>query len=128
MNDERQEFRRLEGIVPEIVRKAVASGIRSVFSSEEGIRGMLSDLVPKEILTYAATQLESIRGELLRMVSDELRGFLDRVNLGQEIQKALTALSLEVRMEVRFLPNDKGGGVRPAITGSVKPKRVADPR
>ena len=123
MAEERHESRKSEGIVPEIVRKAVASGIRSVFATEEGLRAAIADLLPKEIPGYISTQFESIRGELLRLVSDELHSFLGRINIGKELQKALTALSLEVRMQVRFLPNDKGG-VRPSITGTVKPKKA----
>ena len=41
------------------------------------------------------------------MVGNQTRKFLENLDLGTEIQKVLTSVSLEFRTELRFIPNDK---------------------
>ena len=49
-----QGFRgRLEGMVPEVVKRAMLSGLGALFVTEETIRGAVSDMrLPKEAVGY----------------------------------------------------------------------------
>lgn len=113
--------RALDGLRGEAITKAVAAGVRHVLATQEGVR-KIAEGVPKEIVGFVREQLDGMRADIFELLSTEIRDFLDRVNLGQEIQRALTALTLQVTMEVRFKPS-KDGSIRPSVKGTVKPKR-----
>jgi hypothetical protein len=109
--------RRLENLIPDIVRRTFYAGLGAVFTTEEGIRKLASDLkLPKDVANYLIQQAASSKDELLRVVSKELRGFLESVNISGEMQKLLTSLSFEIKTEIRFIPNDEAiGGVKSDI-------------
>lgn len=104
------------------VKKAIASGFRSVRSSEEKIRGMVGDVMPKEVVSYLKGAIDSGRDELVRIVGSQTRKFLEGIDVGGEISKILTTLSFEIRTEIRFIPNDQK--VKPEVKMTVKPKKV----
>ena len=109
--------RRLENLIPDIVRRTFYAGLGAVFTTEEGIRKLASDLkLPKDVANYLIQQAASSKDELLRVVGKEIRGFLESVNISGEMQKLLTSLSFEIKTEIRFIPNDEAiGGVKSDI-------------
>jgi hypothetical protein len=113
--DEQRQKGRLESLIPEIVRRTFYAGLGAVFTTEEGIRKIASDLkLPKEMANYLIAQAAASKDELFRVVGKELRGFLESVNISGELQKLLTSLSFEIKTEIRFIPNDEAiGGVKP---------------
>lgn len=48
------------------------------------------------------------KNDILRVATGEIRSWLDRMDLDRELIKALQKLTLEVKAEVRFRPNDEG--------------------
>ena len=108
---------RLEGFIPDIVKRTFYAGLGAVFTTEEGIRKIASDLkLPKDVANYLIQQAAASKDELFRVVGKELRGFLETVNISGELQKLLTSLSFEIKTEIRFIPNDEAiGGVKPDI-------------
>ena len=54
-------------------------------------------------------------------VAGEVRSFLDSTDLATELQRALTALSFEVKMEIRFVPN-KAGELEPKVKARAVPR------
>jgi hypothetical protein len=115
--DEQRSKGRLESLIPEIVRRTFYAGLGAVFTTEEGIRKIASDLkLPKEMANYLIQQAAASKDELFRVVGKELRGFLESVNISGELQKLLTSLSFEIKTEIRFIPNNEAiGGVRPDL-------------
>lgn len=114
----------LEAIIPGILKRSIISGITSALS-EEGIRGIVSEKnLPKEAVGFVLSQADSTRREILRIVSREIRTFLENMDFGGEIAKILTTLSFEIRTEVRFIPNDEA--VKPNIRNRVKIKRIRE--
>ncbi|MGM0556302.1 MAG: hypothetical protein ACQEVA_07970 [Myxococcota bacterium] len=112
----------LEGLVPEVVRKTINAGVGSVGSSEE-LRALLSDRkLPKEVVTFLLGQVDATKREVVRIISREVRIFLEDLDLGGELAKILTSLALELRMEVRFKANEEA--VRPSAKGKVRVKRA----
>jgi hypothetical protein len=126
--EEARQRSRLEQFIPEVVRRTVLAGLGAVFSTEEGIRRMASEFhLPKDVANYLIQQASASKDELFRMVTKELRSFLESANLAGELQKLLTSLSFEIKTEVRFIPNDEAvGGVRPNIKPSVSLKKKGD--
>src|SRR6266508_972612 len=55
--DEQRTRGRLESLIPEIVRRTFYAGLGAVFTTEEGIRKIASDLkLPKEMANYLIAQ------------------------------------------------------------------------
>ncbi len=108
---------RLDHLIPDIVRRTFYAGLGAVFTTEEGIRKIASDLkLPKDMANYLIQQAAASKDELFRVVGKELRGFLESVNISGELQKLLTSLSFEIKTEIRFIPNDEAiGGVKPDV-------------
>ena len=112
--------RALEGIIPDIVKRGVDGLI-----SEDGIRSLVKDRgLPKEAVGFIIGQVDATKREVLRIVSKEMRLFLENVDLGGELTKILTSVSFEIRTEVRFIPND--ASVRPQVKNRVKVRGAED--
>jgi hypothetical protein len=117
--------RRLEALIPEIVKKTFNAGMGAVFSTEEGIRKIAKDINIPDVAGYLATTADTTKDKVLEIVAREVREFLQTMNLGEEVAKLLTTLSFEVKTEIRFIPNsEKYTGVEPDVKGSVRLKRA----
>lgn len=117
-----------ETVVAEVVRKALTKGADVVDTTEDQVRRWLSDLpLPKEVGDRITARLDDYKAELFRVVKEEVHEFLDRVDLGHELQKMLTSLSFEISTEIRFVPNEKGVGkasIKPDVKSSARVKRT----
>ena len=127
--EERESFwdrrigKRLEGILPDVVKRTMVGTLGSVVLSEDGLRQTLSDLrLPKEIANFILQQADNTRKEFMKIVAREVRGFLESTNFYDELRRILTSLSFEIRTEVRLIPNEQAF-VKPKIKNSVKVKR-----
>lgn len=108
--------------VSDTVRKAISQGFRAARSSEEKIRGLVSDHMPKELVTYIKGAVDTGREELVRIVGNQTRKFLEGIDVGGEIAKILTALSFEIKTEIRFIPNDQK--IKPDIKTTIRPRKA----
>jgi hypothetical protein len=121
--------RRLERILPQVLKRAIEKGLETGFdtisTSGEALRGVVGDnvKVPREIVGYIFSQVDETKNAMVRVVAHEIRDFLAATDLSTELQKVLTSLSFEIRTEIRFVPNDRGG-VRPDVRADVDPKRA----
>jgi hypothetical protein len=88
------EKRRLERLIPELVKRFVGSG---------------NDLrLPKEVMAALGTHVDEVKSEVYKVVVREVREFLQQANFANEVARVLTGLTLEVKTQVRFVPNDAG--------------------
>ena len=120
--DERERVRRLEGILPELVKRVFEAGYERLSEGPENVRHFMSELrLPKDVLA----QLDETKNGLYRAVAKEVRDFLDHTNFADELANVLTKLSFEVKTEVRFIPNDaaRGGRPIPDVKAKVSVKR-----
>jgi len=102
--DER-EARRLKGVIPELLKRAVEIGVEKAVEAPETVRHLVSDLrLPKEVATYLLSQVEDTKNGALRVVAKETRDFLEHTNLASELQKMLTTLQFEINTTIRFRP------------------------
>ena len=115
--------RRLESLVPELVKKTFAAGMGAVFSTEEGIRKLARESLP-EVAGYLASSADGAKDKVFEIIARETREFLSNLNLTEEIAKILTTLSFEIKTEIRFIPNaERITGAEPDVKASVKVKR-----
>ncbi len=99
--------RRLEGVIPELLKRAVEIGLDKASEAPESLKHLVSDLrLPKEVATYLLTQVEDTKNGALRVVAKETRDFLEHTNLAHELQKMLTTLQFEINTTIRFRPAD----------------------
>ena len=111
------------GIVPDIVRRAVLTGVGALFMTEEGIRNMVGDMkLPKDALAFLVAQADRTRGEVTRVVSQEVRRFLESETLRRELWKVLTSVTLEVKASIQLKPSGE-----PEIRATFKPRKAAVP-
>jgi len=117
---------RLEGLVPEVIKRLFYAGLGAVFTTEEGIRKLANEFsLPKDVASYLVQQAQSTKNDLFRIVATELRGFLESLNLNEELQRLLTSLSFEIKTEIRFIPND-AKLIKPKIKNKVTVRRRPD--
>jgi hypothetical protein len=99
--------RRLEGVIPEIVRRAVELGVEKTLEAPDNVKQFVGDMkLPKEIAHYLLQQIDETKNGLFRVVAKEIRDFLEHTNFAGEIQKLLTTVQFEVNTTIRFTPND----------------------
>ena len=121
--------RRLEKILPDMLRRAIEkgleTGIGTLTNSREALQGVVhrADL-PKEVASYLFSQVDDTKNAMVRVVAREVREFLEAADLAKELQRALTSLSFEIRTEIRFIPNESGG-VTPDVKAQVGTQRKA---
>jgi hypothetical protein len=108
LSDEAREAR--PGLVPEFVRKLAVAGLGALFMTEEGLRSLAGQLkLPKEALAFVLSQAEKTKDDLGRVLSEELRRFLDSEKLRDELLKMVSGMTIEIKAEVRLKPSAKRG-------------------
>lgn len=107
--DEKHRARRIvQKIIGEGVRRAVEKGVEQITEGPENLRHFVQDMkLPREVANLLLQQMDDTKNGLYRATAKELRDFLDHTNMAEEIVKALTTLSFEIRTEIRFIPNDE---------------------
>lgn len=115
------------GFVPEFVKKVAVAGLGAIFMTEEGIRSLAGQLkLPKEVLGFILAQAEKTKGEVGRVVSDEVRRFLQSEKLREEFLKLLTGMTVEVKAEIRLVPDKAAkaeAGASPVVVSELRATR-----
>ena len=93
------------GNVTESIRKAVVGGLNTLLTGDDSIKSTIGEL-PKDALGYVVGQAEKSRKELVRVVTNEIRGFLGGMDMTHELRKALLGLKVEVNASIRFVDEE----------------------
>ena len=126
------EARRLKGVIPELLKRAVELGVEKAVEAPEVLKHLVADLrLPKEVAAYLLTQVEETKNGTLRVVAKETRDFLEHTNLANELQKMLTTLQFEINTTIRFRPaepksSDESGDDDESTTPLPKPEVKMD--
>lgn len=125
--DRREGARRLvQRILSEGVRRAVEKGVEQFTEGPENIKSFVNELkLPREVANVVFQQVDETKNGLYRATAREIRDFLEHTNFSEEIVKALTTLSFEIKTEIRFIPNDQKlegdpKAVKPDVKSSVR--------
>ncbi|MCA9584823.1 MAG: hypothetical protein KC657_05655 [Myxococcales bacterium] len=126
--DAESRRKRLESLIPEIIKRAVERGVTRATEAPEELKQLVTDLrVPKEIVGYLFTQVDETKNGLFRVFAKEMRDFLEHTNLAGEIRNVLTTVQFEIHTTVRFAPNDTPSAKADASEADV-PSAEADER
>lgn len=123
----------VERVLRDTIKRVVESGVEKIAEGPESLRNFVGDLkLPKEISSYLFSQIDETKNGLYRVVAKEIRGFLQQNDLGEEIARALGHLSVEIKTEIRFVPqkDEASEGVRraqPEVRASVQVKSDGPP-
>lgn len=105
---EEREARRLKGVIPDLLKRAVELGVEKAVEAPDALRHLVADLrLPKEVAAYLLSQVDETKNGALRVVAKETRDFLEHTNLAHELQKMLTTLQFEINTTIRFRPADQ---------------------
>ncbi len=74
-------------------------------SEERG--GGISELVRRAVSAGVGAAARS-KEDIMRVAAGEMRSWLDKLNLEDEIAKALSKMVIEVKTEIRFRPAENG--------------------
>ena len=101
MSDDGSEAGGGPGPTPEPIEDEPSSGR----TAEE--RATLSDFVRRAVSAGVGAAARS-KDDIMRAAAGEMRSWLERLNLNDELAKAFTKLVVEVKTEIRFRPNEEG--------------------
>jgi len=95
---------RKPSIVPDFMKKAIQGSVRSLVSSEEGIRSILREVLPKELVGYVKEVVDAAKVEGLRIVSAQTREFLERLDVDALATHLVENYRIRVRLDLELLP------------------------
>jgi len=115
-----------EGLLRDSFKKAMERGLEvglgTLKSADHVVRNVADEVkLPKELSNYLFTQIDETKNVLIKAVAGEVRSFLDSTDIATELQRALTSLAFEVRMEIRFIPNE-AGELKPQVKTKAVPR------
>jgi len=83
--------------------KVLETAIGTALMTEEGISRIFSELkLPRDATKYIKDQTRQRKEELGSLIRNELQRFLSRINLHEEISKALTGMTIQVTATVKL--------------------------
>jgi hypothetical protein len=123
----------VERVVRDTIKRVVESGVEKIAEGPENLRNFVGDLkLPKEIASYLFSQIDETKNGLYRVVAKEIRGFLQQNDLGEEIARAFSHLAVEIKTEIRFVPQkdeagEAGNTPQPEVRARVQVKSDRPP-
>jgi hypothetical protein len=92
----------------DIFKKVVTTGLSAAFMTEDAIKNALGDLsVPKELLNSVLQHAKSAKGDFIQSVKNEMKEYLNRIDLSKEVDRILNKYDLEVSAQIKFRPKNK---------------------
>lgn len=97
----------LRGRATDFMRKALVAGAGALFLTEEGIRNLVGELkLPKELIGSLLAQADRTKQDVVRVLGEEVRRFLESAALHEELGRLLTDMTIEVKAEVKLKPGN----------------------
>jgi hypothetical protein len=90
-----------DGRIGELFKKVLTTGVTAAFMTEEGVRSMLKDLpLPKDIISSLVENAKSTKTEFVSSVKNELKSYLEKIDLTREIDKIVDKYDFEVNATI----------------------------
>jgi hypothetical protein len=131
VDDDLPGRKNIERVIRDMIRRLVETGVEKLTEGPESLRNFVADIrLPKEIAGYVLMQIDETKNGLYRVVAKEIRGFLQQNDLGEELARALSHLSVEIHTQIRFVPSDDRASSnlgQPEVRASVQVKSDRPP-
>ena len=108
MTDEQDNRERPLG---DLATRLMRAGAGAVSVGAEKLREKGEDLKAREIVSGAASLTARGKEELMSLVANEVRGYMEKLRVGEELTKFLTEHSLEVQASISLkslVPSKEG--------------------
>lgn len=107
MTDDRDKDGKVEGLL----KKVLTTGVTAAFMTEEGVRAILKDVpLPKDIVGSLVENAKNTKTEFVAGVKNELKTYLDKIDLGEEIDKILEKYDFEIKATISLKKKNKPKG------------------
>jgi hypothetical protein len=104
MDDPKSSDSKIEGLL----KKVLSTGVSAAFMTEETVRTVLKDLpLPKEIVGGLIENAKNTKSEFISGVKNELKSYLDKIDLNQEIEKILDKYDFEIKATISLKKKKK---------------------
>ncbi len=108
MSDEQRDK---DGKLGDLVKKVITTGVTAAFMTEEGVRAVLKDLpLPKDMVGTLLENAKNTKTEFVSSVKNELKTYLDKIDLTKEIDKIAEKYDFEVKATISLKRKKKGKG------------------
>lgn len=85
----------------DLLKKVVSTGVSAAFMTEEGVRSVLKDLsLPKDIVSPIIENAKNTKTELIASAKNELKSYLNKIDLSKEIDKIVEKYDFEIKATV----------------------------
>jgi len=97
-----------DGKIGDILKKVVSTGVSAAFMTEESVRNLLKDVpLPKDIVGGLVENAKNTRDEFISSVKNELKSYLDKIDLSKEIEKIAEKYDFEVKATISLKKKKK---------------------
>ena len=97
-----------DGKLGEILKKVVSTGVTAAFMTEESVRTLLKDVpLPKDIVGGLLENAKNTKAEFVSSVKNELKSYLDKIDLSREIEKIAEKYDFEVKATISLTKKKK---------------------
>lgn len=102
-----------DGKLGDLIKKVVTTGVSAAFMTEESVRAILKDVpLPKDIVGGLLDNAKNTKTEFVQSVKNELKSYLDKIDLTREIDKIVEKYDFEVKATISLKKKKKGSGER----------------
>lgn len=95
----------------DMLKKVLTTGVTAAFMTEEGVRTLLKDLpLPKDMVAGLVENAKNTKTEFVSSVKNELKSYLDKIDLSKEIDKIVEKYDFEVKANISLKRKKKAKG------------------
>ncbi len=126
-NEEEREMRRflkgrLDGLVPDTMKKMFFTSLGALFLTEDSIRTSLNELkIPKDMVGYLVSQSSKSKKELYQAIAREFAGIFASADMEEVLRNALSGMTVEMEVKINFSSRKEGAGAGDSV---VKIKKI----
>jgi hypothetical protein len=100
-----------DGKLGDLFKKVLTTGVTAAFMTEEGVRAVLKDLpLPKDMVGSLVENAKTTKSEFVASVKNELKTYLDKIDLTKEIDKIAEKYDFEVKATISLKKKKKTKG------------------
>ncbi len=105
------EEKEKDGKLGDLLKKVLTTGVTAAFMTEEGVRNVLKDLpLPKDMAGSLVENAKHTKTEFVTSVKNELRSYLNKIDLTREIDKLAEKYDFEVKATISLKKKKKAKG------------------
>ncbi len=126
-NENPEELADEQGIVQDVLKRALSLGLSSLFSTQETVRKAVGEAMPPEWVDFASDQGSRARQEFIDRLSDQIEGVLEKVDVNEIVDTVMKGRTLEVKASLKILPPKGNNNDTTSYEVSVKPTKKRAP-